>query len=108
MLTENIEKRIYYTELTRLYGALLTERQREAMTLYFFEDLSLAEIGERAGISRQAAYDIIKRSINRLESWEGKLSFFKKLSEIKLKVLNHFSSSLTSKELEKIEEFFFV
>ena len=44
------------------YGALLTERQRELVDLYYNEDLSLAEISENTGITRQGVRDGIKKS----------------------------------------------
>ncbi len=57
------------------YGAMLTEHQREIVTCYYFDDLSLAEIAENEGITRQAVRDIIKRSILQLEDMEHKLGF---------------------------------
>ena len=63
------------TELLDLYGALLTEKQRSCAELYVLEDLSLSEIGEALGISRQAAHDNIQRSIKALEEYEEKLGF---------------------------------
>ena len=44
------------------YGDLLTERQREFYDLYYNEDLSLAEIAENYGISRQGVRDVIVRA----------------------------------------------
>ena len=43
------------------YGETLTEKQRELFDLYYNEDLSLAEIAEHAGITRQGVRDSIKR-----------------------------------------------
>ena len=44
------------------YGALLTDRQKEFYDLYYNEDLSLAEIAENYGISRQGVRDVIVRA----------------------------------------------
>lgn len=44
------------------YGDLLTERQKEFYDLYYNEDLSLAEIAENYGISRQGVRDVIVRA----------------------------------------------
>ena len=50
------------TMLYDFYGELLTDRQREFFDLYYNEDLSLAEIAENAGISRQGVRDVIVRA----------------------------------------------
>ena len=44
------------------YGETLTEKQRELFDLYYNEDLSLSEIAEHAGITRQGVRDSIKRA----------------------------------------------
>ncbi len=50
------------TMLFDFYGELLTERQKEFYQLYYDEDLSLAEIAENYGISRQGVRDVIVRA----------------------------------------------
>ena len=55
------------------YGETLTEKQRELFDLYYNEDLSLAEIAEHAGITRQGARDSIKRAEHALREMEEKL-----------------------------------
>lgn len=55
------------------YGPLLTERQQDVFQMYFHEDLSLGEIGEDLEVSRQAIYDILKRTGAILEEFESKL-----------------------------------
>jgi len=54
------------------FGDLLTEKQREYFDLYHNEDLSLSEIAEKAGISRQGVYDIITRAEKALVEIESK------------------------------------
>ncbi len=55
------------------YGKTLTEKQREIIDLYYFKDLSLAEIGENLNISRQAVYDNLKRGERQLRQMEEQL-----------------------------------
>ena len=55
------------------YGETLTEKQRELFDLYYNEDLSLAEIAEHAGITRQGVRDSIKRAEHTLREMEEKL-----------------------------------
>ena len=53
-----MEKDLRYSMLLQIYGNLLTEKQQEVVGLYYDYDLSLAEISENLGISRQAVLDI--------------------------------------------------
>ena len=53
--------------------ALLTERQRECYALHHEDDMSLGEIAEEFGISRQAVHDTIERAKSLMESYEEKL-----------------------------------
>ena len=55
------------------YGAMLTDKQREALEWYYNEDLSLAEIAEHTGVTRQGVRDSIKRAEAQLVECEGKL-----------------------------------
>lgn len=55
------------------YGETLTEKQRELFDLYYNEDLSLAEIAEHAGITRQGVRDSVKRAEHALHEMEQKL-----------------------------------
>lgn len=56
-----------------VYGALLTEKQQQAMELTYNEDLSLGEIAAMQGVSRQAVFDAIRRAEDLLESYDEKL-----------------------------------
>ena len=71
------------TLLLDFYGDLLTEKQREALELYYNDDLSLGEIGEDFGISRQGVRDNIKRAEAILFEMEEKLGLAEKFSRIK-------------------------
>ena len=66
------------TMLFDFYGELLTERQREFFDLYYNEDLSLAEIAENAGISRQGVRDVIVRAEAAMQEVEDKTGIIKR------------------------------
>ena len=55
------------------YGETLTEKQQELFDLYYNEDLSLSEIAEHAGITRQGVRDGIKRAEHALQEMEDRL-----------------------------------
>lgn len=57
-------------ELLDLYGALLTARQQEILSLYFQEDLTLSEIQENLRISKAAVHDTLKKGIAAMEQYE--------------------------------------
>ena len=81
-----LEKRAYLILLFDFYGALLTEKQRLMFDLYYQYDLSLGEIAQEQNISRQAVYDIIKRSENILEEYENKLQLVNRFQNNKEKL----------------------
>ncbi len=76
-------KQLSVSELLDVYGAFLSEKQQNLADLYYNEDLSLSEIAENEGITRQAVSELIRRTEAQLEAWEGKCGYLKKLSEIK-------------------------
>ena len=71
MVTKNLE--ISY--LLDFYGDVLTEKQRDVMEQYYNDDLSLSEIGENFGITRQGARDAIKHGETTLKELEAKVGF---------------------------------
>lgn len=60
------------------YGDFLTKKQRDIFEQYYLNDLSLGEIAENSGITRQGVYDILRRSQNILQNFEKKLGIVKK------------------------------
>lgn len=68
-----LAERMRYARLFDLYGTLLTEKQRKAFELHDMEDLSLSEIAELLGVSRQGAHDLLQRGRERLVSAEESL-----------------------------------
>jgi len=65
------------------YGELLTEHQRKAYEAVVMEDLSYAELARLENISRQGAYDMIRRCDRQLEEYEAKLGLVAKFLMIK-------------------------
>ena len=64
---------VRFAELLELYGGLLTDKQRRVFAARYQTDLTLAEIAEQEGVSRQAASDLLSRSARILENYEQKL-----------------------------------
>lgn len=65
------------------YGDLLNERQRKIYEDFVFHDLSLGEIAEEEGISRQGVHDMIRRCTKTLEGYEAKLHLIAKFRNTK-------------------------
>ena len=74
-----VEQNILYD----FYGELLTEHQRKIYESAVYEDLSLAELAEEYGITRQGVHDIIKRCDKTLEGYEDKLHMIERFMRIK-------------------------
>lgn len=70
------------------YRNVLTEKQAEAIDLYYNEDLSLAEISENMGITRQGVRDNIKRGENVMLELEESLGLVKRYGNVKKTVKN--------------------
>ena len=69
----DVEARVELNYLLDFYGPLLTEHRREVLRLYCEEDLSLSEIAEQLGISRQGVSDALNKGRKQLSDYEEKL-----------------------------------
>lgn len=69
--------------LLDFYGNMLTEKQREVIEFYYNDDLSLSEIAENEGITRQGVRDAIKRAESQLTEMEERLGFVKRNAELR-------------------------
>ncbi len=65
------------------YGELLTDHQKEIYEDYVLNDLSLVEIAEQKGISKQGVHDLIKRCDKILNEYESKLKLIEKFNNTK-------------------------
>lgn len=81
-----MEKKVMQTFLYDFYGELLTQHQQNIYEDFVLDDLSLSEIAEEAGISRQGVHDLVKRCDRILEGYEEKLHLLERFINTKKKV----------------------
>lgn len=70
-----MSKNLEVSLLLDFYGDMLTDKQKDVIDLYYNQDLSLGEIADEVGISRQGVRDSIKRGEAVLFEMEGRLGF---------------------------------
>ena len=75
-----------FIRLLDTYAPLLTATQREIADLYFNYDLSLGEIAEQKGVSRQSVSDCLQKCRKQVEKYEEKLGFLKTVDEMQAKI----------------------
>ena len=81
--TDQLEKIYKQTMLFDFYGELLTEHQKQVYEDAVYNDLSLSEIAETYGISRQGVHDVIKRCDKLLQGYEDKLHLIERFGKAK-------------------------
>lgn len=81
-----MEKIVEQGLLYDFYGELLTEHQKAIYEEAVYNDMSLSEIADEYGISRQGVHDLIKRCDKSLTEYENKLHLVEKFSKTKAKV----------------------
>lgn len=72
-LRHRLDGRTAVVRLFDAYAGLLTRRQREVLGMYYHHDLSLGEIASRSGVTRQAVFDSLRRSVRELRSLEHRM-----------------------------------
>lgn len=94
------------TMLYDFYGDVLTKRQQEFYDLYYNEDLSLAEIAENYGITRQGVRDVIVRAEATLTDLEDKTGLIKRFQQIQplIKTILSSADSLSALNEEKYND----
>ena len=93
-----MEKNVQISMLCEIYGKLLTKNQLNILENYYNMDLSLSEIAENEGITRQAVRDIIKKGENKLFELEEKLEIMKRMLKQEEQI------AIILAEISKIEE----
>lgn len=101
-----LEKGVNISLLLESYGPLLTERQREVVSMYRNDDLSLGEISELTGITRQGVSECIRKAEAMLVDYEAKLGLQKTyetrtalLQNVKDKIASLAASGSISREI---------
>ena len=106
-MVESFEEIVELSLLFDFYGEMLGEHKKRIFEDYVLNDLSLAEIAEEEGISRQGVHDIVKRCTKQLKEYEASLHLVEKFQKMKKK-LETASQLLTIKEssdaVEKVRQ----
>ena len=103
-----MDELIKQTLLYDFYGELLTKHQKEIYEQFILEDLSLGEIAQDRGISRQGVHDLIRRCTQTLDGYEEKLHLVERFLTVKEKVrkidelLDRYETEKDRKVLEEI------
>ena len=96
-----MEKDFRYVELFELYQGLLTDRQRQIFSSHYCFDLSLSEIAEPDGNTRQSVYAVVKNVKAKLDEYERELGIYKKNQQlIELASEDGLSEEISQKILE--------
>lgn len=102
-----MEKIVKVAQLYDMYGPLLNEKQRDVINCYYNEDLSLQEIADNDGRSKQAISDMINRSVDKLFEFENELSLLKSKTELKaylFEIRELIESSNNKEAIQKLTE----
>ena len=94
-----LEKAIQLSSLFDIYGTLLTSRQQQVFRCYYFDDISLGEIADILGITKQAVKDCLDKAEKILLDYESKLKIGQKL-ELEQQVLS--SDKALQEKIKKI------
>ncbi len=96
-----MEERDYYIILYDLYSSLFSVKQKKYFEDYYFNNLSLSEISENVGVSRNAIHKSIKSIEKKLLFYEDNLKLYKKNLEVN-NIIKNISDKNIRKKLEGI------
>lgn len=99
-MANKLKEKLELSILFDFYGELLKEQNKHIVEDHILNDLSLGEIAQEYGISRQGVYDIVKRSSKQLRAYEESLHLVKKFESTKTKV-SHIKELSQSVKLTK-------
>ncbi|MGN1398414.1 MAG: YlxM family DNA-binding protein [Erysipelotrichaceae bacterium] len=94
-----MEKFDYINQLLPFYIDLLTEKQQEIVSLYYYENYSLSEIAQQLSVSRNAVYDALKKSIAAIDKYESLMHLSSNYNQ-----RMHYYSQLQSLELQQVND----
>lgn len=94
-----MNRKIYLNSLYDCYKELFTEKQKMYFELYYWDDLSLAEIAENNNISRNAVHNQLKKIEEKMLELEEQLKLFEK----KEKILSLLNNKIEEDLFEKIK-----
>ncbi|MDU5731954.1 MAG: putative DNA-binding protein [Veillonella sp.] len=95
-----MEERVLISLLLDFYGPLLTDKQRMSLQLHHEDDMSLGEIAEELGVSRQAVHDNLQRARHILNDYESKLHLVAQY-EAREQVINELKDTLPAEVLSQ-------
>lgn len=95
-----MEERVLISLLLDFYGPLLTDKQRMSLQLHHEDDMSLGEIAEELGVSRQAVHDNLQRARHILNDYESKLHLVAQY-EAREQVINELKDTLPANVLSQ-------
>lgn len=98
-MVNEMEEIVELSLLFDFYGEMLGDHKKQIFEDYVLNDLSLAEIADEEGISRQGVHDIVKRCTKQLKEYEAALHLVEKFQNMKSKLTN--VSELLSIEVAK-------
>lgn len=96
-----MENRSYLIILYDYYFELFNEKQRNYFEDYYFNNLSLGEISDNIGISRNAVHKVIKNVCDKLLFYEDKLQLYEKSCKIK-SILDDIQDDILRNKLEEL------
>ena len=95
-----MEERVLISLLLDFYGPLLTDKLRMSLQLHHEDDMSLGEIAEELGVSRQAVHDNLQRARHILNDYESKLHLVAQY-EAREQVINELKDTLPADVLSQ-------